>query len=470
MQTRTLTLSALLAAATLSSTATAQTSALTANYDHIHRTTLPNGLEVVVVEAPALPIVTIEIAVQNGAFTEPPELNGLSHLYEHMFFKANATIPSQEEYMAEQRRLGMVWNGTTGTERVNYFFTLQSHNVRPGLEFMAAAIRAPLFLEEELVKEREVVIGEFDRNEASPGYHMGHALDRMLWWQHPSRKDPLGDRPTILSATVEQMQWMQNTYYVPNNSLLVLSGDITAEEGFALAEDILGDWEPGLEPFDDYPVPEHPAMPETSAAIVAQPIQVSAVALAWHGPDTRNDIEATYAADVFSFALSQPGSTFQRNLVDSGLALDAGISYSTQRYTGQIQLTAITLPGNEEQLINALMEEIERFDDEGYVTPEQITTAQMQLAVDDLYTQQSTTDLAHTISYWWASADIDYYLNYINNLNDVTADAMRDYVTTYIQDRPMAAVLMTDESVVSASGLSADWLLNLVTAGGSDAE
>lgn len=59
---------------------------------------LANGLEVIVLEDHSVPIVTIELAVRNGSFTEPPELNGLSHLYEHMFFKANRAIANQEQY------------------------------------------------------------------------------------------------------------------------------------------------------------------------------------------------------------------------------------------------------------------------------------------------------------------------------------------------------------------------------------
>src|SRR5208282_6160230 len=85
--------------------------------------TLPNGLEVLVVEFPGSPLVTVEIAVRNGSMTEPPDYNGLSHLYEHMFFKANAALPDQEAFLARGRELGLDWNGSTNTERVNYFFT-----------------------------------------------------------------------------------------------------------------------------------------------------------------------------------------------------------------------------------------------------------------------------------------------------------------------------------------------------------
>ncbi|HMC85473.1 MAG TPA: insulinase family protein [Chitinophagaceae bacterium] len=63
----------------------------------------------------SLPLVTVEIAVRNGSFTESPDYNGLSHLYEHMFFKANKDIPSQEKYLDRMHELGMSFNGTTNT-------------------------------------------------------------------------------------------------------------------------------------------------------------------------------------------------------------------------------------------------------------------------------------------------------------------------------------------------------------------
>ena len=66
---------------------------------------LDNGLEVVVIENHVVPLVTVDIAVRNGSFTEPDEFAGLSHLYEHMFFKANAVIPSQEKFMKRVRSL-----------------------------------------------------------------------------------------------------------------------------------------------------------------------------------------------------------------------------------------------------------------------------------------------------------------------------------------------------------------------------
>src|SRR6187431_3764304 len=91
---------------------------------NFHLTKLKNGLEVLVIEDKTVPLITVEINVKNGSYTESPEYNGLSHLYEHMFFKANKDIPNQEAFLDRVNELGIQFNGSTGDEVVNYFFTM----------------------------------------------------------------------------------------------------------------------------------------------------------------------------------------------------------------------------------------------------------------------------------------------------------------------------------------------------------
>jgi zinc protease len=118
---------------------------------------LPNGLEVVVIENAKVPLATIEIAVKNGAYTEGPEYSGLSHFFEHMFFKSNKDYPSQEKFIKRTQQLGAIWNGTTDVERVNYYFTFYKDSLKAGLQLMNAAIRYPLFREDDMTTERPVV-------------------------------------------------------------------------------------------------------------------------------------------------------------------------------------------------------------------------------------------------------------------------------------------------------------------------
>src|SRR5437763_8399204 len=99
----------------------------------IRRDTLPNGLEIIVVENHGVPLATVEANVRNGSFTQSPTYEGLSHLYEHMFFKSNASFPAPDQFIARASELGAVFNGQTQEEQVNYYLTVPSDRAMPAL-------------------------------------------------------------------------------------------------------------------------------------------------------------------------------------------------------------------------------------------------------------------------------------------------------------------------------------------------
>src|SRR5438046_5107586 len=203
---------------------------------------LANGLEIVVFEDHSVPIVTVELAVRNGSFTEPPELNGLSHLYEHMFFKANRAVRNQEDYLQRIGQLGIAYNGETREEVVEYYFTTTSPNLRAAMNFMRDATRYPLFDEKEFERERQVVIGEIDRNESEPAYYLNKEMTERLFYQYPSRKQALGNRQTVSTATTAMMRLIQSRYYVPNNSALVIPDNVQAADVYKMAQEFFGEW------------------------------------------------------------------------------------------------------------------------------------------------------------------------------------------------------------------------------------
>lgn len=428
----------------------------------IKKKKLDNGLEVIVIPDPSLPIVTVEMAVRNGAMTETPKLNGLSHLYEHMFFKANAVIPNQEAYLARMRELGIVFNGTTSTERVNYFFTLPSDNFEAGLEFMYNAITSTKFDEKEFAREKQVVIGEIDRNESNPYYWFNQAIEKKLWYKYPSRKDPLGDRDTVAAATVDEMKTMKKRYYVPNNAALIIAGNVEPDKAFEMAERMYGDWKKQPDPFEKWPVPKQPALEGKSYLTVERDVKVPYVQFSWHGPSVTKDPTATYAADVLSFILSQPTSKFQKRLVESGLTLSSGVSYFTQAHTGPINLNAQVAPQNLRKAIRALLEETHKLADPAYFTDAQLENAKTILAVQDVYDREKTSSFAHTVSFWWTVAGLDYYTNYVPNLKKVTREDIAKYVSDYIIDKPYVMGVLLSPEQKEQLGLSDEKLAEMV--------
>lgn len=401
-------------------------------------TKLENGLEVLTIEDKTVPLATVEICVKNGSYTEPPEFNGLSHLYEHMFFKANKDLPSQEAFLNRVKELGVVFNGTTSEERVNYYFTLSNEKLKDGLQFMNSAIRYPLFLQEEMKNENPVVDGEFQRNESNPTFFLLDSAKHHLWGDLYSRKNVIGNHDVILTATPEKMRIIQSKYYYPNNSILVVAGDVNHDEVNKFAKEIFGDWKASdFDPFEKWPIPEFRPLTKNKTFIVENANSTTPIVIkAFHGPDTRNDLKATYAADVFSFILGQQSSELQKDLVDSGLAYQVSVSYQTNKYTGPIFIFLVPNPEKIKEAVQKLEEHISRWDSDDYFTDEQLKTSKTLLAIDDLKNRDAASDYIHTVSYWWASASLDYYVNYVENLNNVTRADIKNYVQKYIKNKP----------------------------------
>lgn len=422
--------------------------------------TLSNGLEIVVLEDHSVPLVTVELAVRNGSFTEPPELNGLSHLYEHMFFKANRATSNKEDYLQTIDQLGIMYNGQTQQEIVEYYFTTTTPNLPVAMHFMRDAVRYPLFDERQFEQEREVVIGELDRHESNPFGFLDSEMNDRLFYKYPSRKDPGGNKKTVASATTDQMRLIQGRYYVPNNSAIIVTGDISAPAAFSMVEELFGDWpRRAIDPFKEFPLVEHPPLPKSEGAIIKQPVQNVIIELGWQGPSIGKDDAATYAADVFSFILRQPNSRFQRALVDTGLAANVGFGYYTQRNVGPINLIAQTTPDKAKALTRAIYNEIAHFNDPAYFTDEQLESAKALLEADDLYSREKVDDYTHTIGFWWASTGLDYYRGYLGRLRATSRADISRYVTGYILGKPHVGLALMNDDSAKTSGLTADDLI-----------
>ena len=455
-----------------SATTAAATTKQTSEIPFVNKV-LPNGLEVIVLPDASVPIVTVELAVRNGSFTEPPELNGLSHLYEHMFFKPNQAVLVYQcelalkyrntnyynsERCADRLKLKSqignvayldnsdqlnIYNGTTREEVVNYYFTTTSPHVSTAIRYVKDSIRYPTFDEEEFVREKEVVIGELDRNESNPFFYLNRTLMDKLFYKYPTRKNPGGTRETVSGATTEKMRLIQSRYYVPNNSALVVTGDVKPEEIFKIAEQYFGDWKPrSVDPFKEFPLVEHPPLAASEGVIVEQPVQNVLIQIGWHGPSIGKDNPATYAADVFSFILAQPDSRFNRTMVDSGLTVGVDTGYLTQRNVGPITVTLVTTPDKAKAALKAAYAEIAQFDKPDYFTDEELENAKTLLESRDLFSREQPSTYAHTLGFWWSSTGIDYYRGYYKNLRAVTRNETNKYVRTYIQNKPHVGIAM----------------------------
>ena len=425
----------------------------------IQRRVLPNGLEVIVVENHGVPLATVEIDVRNGSFTQTPEYAGLAHLYEHMFFKANRAYPEPDEFIQRLGDLGAVFNGTTSEERVNYYMTVTADRLGDAVSLLSAALRTPLFRQDELERERVVVLGEYDRNESSPGFRLSRAVDAKLWTDAGSRKNTIGDRDVIRTTTPEKLREIQRRYYVPNNTALIVTGDVTPADVFALAERHLGSWERGADPFVENPIPPIKPLAGNEAVIVEEPIGAVLVIMQWHGPSVGKDPGATYAADVFSDLVNQPGSGFHQRLIDSGLFQSLGVNYYTLNHVGPISIIGQTTAPMLKAALTALEAEINRFSDPDYFTRAELDAVKTQRIVSSAFGRERASSFAQTIGFWWSVASLEYYMGYVDNMASQTAGDLKSYVDRYIVGKPRVTGVLISPEDRRAIGLTEAQLL-----------
>jgi zinc protease len=410
----------------------------------IQRKVLANGLEIIVVENHGVPLATIEFDVKNGSFTQSPAYEGLAHMYEHMFFKANSTYSEPNQFWDRASDLGAVFNGTTAEERVNYFITVPSEKLGDGIHLLTTALRGPLFRQDELERERQVVIGEYDRNESSPFFALSREMDAKLFPGNFSRKDVIGDRQIVLTTTPEKMRTIQNKYYVPNNSALIVAGDVNPATVFALAERELGQWSRGADPFVADPIPAIPPLQQSEGVVVEAPVGAVTILIQWQGPSVGRDPKSTYAADVFSDVLNDPQSQFQQRLVDSGLWQAVGVNYYTLNHTGPITISGQTSAEQLRPALAALYGEIAKFNTPGYFTSDELEAVKAHRAVTSAFDRERASGFAHTLGFWWSVASLEYYMGYVDYMAQQSLDDLRGYARKYIVGKPhIAGVLIS---------------------------
>jgi zinc protease len=282
--------------------------------------TLANGMRVICHEDRSAPSVAVHLMYRVGSRDERPGRTGLAHLLEHLMFEGSQHAPKgQFDDLLE--RVGGTNNGSTWLDRTNYFETVPANAVELPLwlERDRMGCFLPVLDAEMLEVQRGVVINERRQAYENRPYGMAdQRLHEMLFAEgHPYRWPTIGYVPDLKAISLGDAREFYRTFYAPGNAVLVLAGDVGADDAFALAERYFGDLPPGP------PLPS-PALPADAAppADVCREEMEDAVSFprlytAWAVPGygTREWVEL----DVLAYLLSDGDSSrLQRALVREG--------------------------------------------------------------------------------------------------------------------------------------------------------
>ena len=227
----------------------------------IHSQTLNNGLRVVVVPDTTAPVVTVGVYYKIGFRLEPQGRSGFAHLFEHMMFQGSENAPKMQ-HIKLINSSGGVLNGSTMYDVTNYYEAVPSNALERVLWLEADRMRALKVDEENLTNQRDVVKEEVRVNVMNQPYGGFPWLDMppVAFRNWANAHNFYGDFADLDAASLADVQKFFRTYYVPNNAVLLILGDVNPSEGVALAEKYFGPIPAGAAPaFAD---PTEPAQTE----------------------------------------------------------------------------------------------------------------------------------------------------------------------------------------------------------------
>jgi predicted Zn-dependent peptidase len=224
----------------------------------IENTTLANGLKVVVAPDTAAPVVTVGVYYKIGFRLEPRGRSGFAHLFEHMMFQGSANAPKMQ-HIKLINSSGGVLNGSTHYDVTNYYEAVPSNALERVLWLEADRMRALKVDDENLKNQRDVVKEEVRVNVMNQPYGGFPWLDMppVAFRNWTNAHNFYGDFADLDAANLADVQAFFKTYYVPNNAVLLMVGDVKPGEGIALAKKYFGDIPTGAAPpFADASEPE----------------------------------------------------------------------------------------------------------------------------------------------------------------------------------------------------------------------
>ena len=406
--------------------------------------TLKNGMQVVVVSNHRAPVVTQMVYYRVGAADEVDGKTGLAHFLEHLMFKGTKTHPAGA-FSALVARNGGTENAFTSADYTGYFQTVAADRLELVMEMEADRMTNLILSPEEIEPERHVVLEERAyRVDNRPGARLSEHVNAALFMNHPYRRPVIGFDQEIRGLTVEDIRAFYKKWYGPDNAILIVAGDITAEKVRPRAEKYFGvipaaDIGPRVRPQE--PV-QHAARTVTlKDDRVRQPSWSRTFLAPSH---TSGETQHGYPLEVLSQILSggRTGRLYKSLVTERKLALSVGASYDGDALgPATFGFSGSPRPGvSLETLADAIVAEVALVLKEG-VTQEELERARRQLEDSAAYARDSDRQGARALGSALAIG---------RTVDDVESWPERIRAVTVEQVNAAARAVFRDEASVTA--------------------
>ena len=396
--------------------------------------TLSNGLKVLVLEDHSTPTATFQVWYRVGSRDEVYGKTGISHMLEHMMFKGTHKY-GPGEFSNIVARNGGVENAFTSRDYTAYFENWASDRIEVSMKLESDRMSNLLLDEKEFEKEKQVVMEERRlRTEDDPTSLLVEELFATAYKVHPYHWPVIGWMGDIESFSVKDLRSYYNSYYAPNNAVVVVVGDVDAQDVFSKMEKWFGS-------IPSRPVPHHhitqepPQRGEKRVTVVSSEARLPFVMLAFHVPTVGSKDE--HALEVLASVLGDGKSSriYKRFVREERSALFAGAYYSRMRDSGLLYFYVGLLPGKGvDEVESQILQEIERVKREG-ITQQELEKAKNQIEAGFIYGLDSNFYRAMTIGRLEVTGvGYRYLQTYVDNVRKVTAQQVKEVANRYFTE------------------------------------
>lgn len=408
--------------------------------------TLQNNLLVITREVHSTPVASCWLWYRVGSRNERSGSTGISHWVEHMLFKGTPTFPvgTLDRLIA---RNGGVFNGFTSTDYTAYYETLPADRIELALQIESDRIINTLFDPDEVERERTVILAEMEGYANYPGTWLDDAVKAAAFTVHPYHYPVIGYACDVQGMTRDDLFAHYQTYYMPNNAVLVLVGDFDTDAMLAQVEHYFADLPvgPTLPRF----YAEEPEPQGERRVMICRPGPAQYVQIGYLAPDSRNpDFAPLVVLDAVlggarSLSFDREVQTHRsariyKALVETQLASSAGSVFHPTRDPNLFELYATVQQDHDaEEVEQALIAEVEKIQQDG-VNPEELSRIIKQVRAQVAYGSESVTNQAHLLGMWEVIDTAVGYRRVDTLLDELTAVRVEDVqrvAQTYLTER-----------------------------------
>jgi zinc protease len=399
----------------------------------MRRTTLANGLTVLIQEEHTAPLASVWCWYKVGSKDERPGLTGVSHWCEHMNFRGTTNIPrDQVKGIIEQ--YGGSWNGYTWIDETTYLETATRDALDRMLFIEAERMANCLYHPDDCEAERTVIISELQGGENDPDNLLDQELTATAFKAHTYRHPTIGWLPDLRAMTREDLYGYYRHHYVPNNATLVIVGDVDTDQAIRRVDHYFGAIEPGSTV--QRIRTQEPEQTGERRLTIRKEGTTAYLKVGYHAPDAKSadffpllvlDAVLTGAKGMnlwSSFRVPPPqrSARLYRALVDRGLASAVYGSLMPTEDPFLYTLSATATAGTPLAAIEAaLVAELDAVRRDG-ITPAELAKAQAQLFARLVFESDSVTNIAHQLGYFETIGSLDVFQEAPPRIAKVTLD------------------------------------------------